>query len=201
MLSAMTLVTTTGRGQRGRRRILDAAREVLIAGDGRLELSALTAAAGVSTGAVYHHFGSRAGVLTALADEMYARVGSEVLDVDVAGGTWADRERERIRRLVRLGYAEPLAGLLFAMNAREPALAAADARHTERLVAAAAANVRRAQRHGELSGDLDPDLVGAMVMGGIRHVLALALTEHPRRPESQLADQLWTLVAALVTGC
>src|SRR5437763_1109348 len=108
MLRSMTLVTTTGRGQRGRRRILDAAREVLIADDGRLELSALTAAAGVSTGAVYHHFGSRAGVLTALADEMYGRVSSEVLDVEVEGGTWADRERERIRRLVRLGYAEPV---------------------------------------------------------------------------------------------
>ncbi|MFL6076075.1 MAG: TetR/AcrR family transcriptional regulator [Mycobacteriales bacterium] len=197
----MTLVTaTTERGQRGRRRILDAAREALIAGNGRLELAALTAAAGVSTGAVYHHFGSRAGVLTALVDEMYAHLGSEVLDVEVEGGTWAGRERERIRRLVRLSYAEPLAGVLFAVNAQEPALAAADARHTERLVAAAAANVRRAQRHGELSLDLDPDLVGAMVMGGIRQVMALALTEHPRRPEPRLADQLWSLVAALVTA-
>lgn len=195
----MALVTpATRRGQRGRRRILDAARDVLLAEHGRLELSALTAAAGVSTGAVYHHFGSREGVLTALAADLYAQLGTEVLDVKVAGGSWAERERERIRRLVRFGYAEPLAGVLFAMATREPALAAADTRHTERLVAAAAANVRRAQRRGELSPDLDPDLVGAMVMGGVRQVLALALAEQPRRPEARLADQLWHLVSVLV---
>ena len=50
----------------GRQQILDSAREELVQGDGVLELAAVTRRAGLSTGAVYHHFGSKLGLLAAI---------------------------------------------------------------------------------------------------------------------------------------
>ncbi|MDH6194041.1 AcrR family transcriptional regulator [Mycobacterium frederiksbergense] len=50
----------------GRQQLLDAARDELVDGNGAIELSGLTRRAGLSTGALYHHFGSKSGLLAAL---------------------------------------------------------------------------------------------------------------------------------------
>ena len=56
-----------------RERLLAAAVEVLLEGDGDFEMGQLAARAGVSNGLAYHYFGSKAGVLSAVIDDFYDR--------------------------------------------------------------------------------------------------------------------------------
>lgn len=55
----------------GRQQLIDAARAELVDGNGAFELSGLTRRTGLSTGALYHHFGSKSGLLTAIYDGFY----------------------------------------------------------------------------------------------------------------------------------
>ena len=60
---------TMARAPIGRQQLLTAARDELVRGNGVLELSALTRRAQLSTGALYHHFGSKSGLLAAVYDD------------------------------------------------------------------------------------------------------------------------------------
>lgn len=132
-------------------------------------------------------------------DEFYRRLDAETVDDDMPGLTWADRERERVRRLVHFAYSTPLAPVMLGLVMREPDLALADAEHTRTMTRYAAANLRRAQASSELSAALDPELAGAVIMGGLRQAIALALTSPEPPPPDALADALWTLVHATVS--
>ena len=67
------MFVTMARAPIGRQQLLDAAREELVRGNGVMELSPLTRRAGLSTGALYHHFGSKSGLLMAIFDDFYER--------------------------------------------------------------------------------------------------------------------------------
>ena len=160
-------------------------------------LAAVVADAGTTTGAVYHHFGSRAGLLRAVLDELYDRLDADVLLPQMPGETWGQRERERIRRLVDAAYREPLAPVVLGLALREPDVALADAERTARLSSLAAQNLRRAQAAGEVRPDVDPDVTGAVIMGGLRQALGRALADPQRPPAAQLAEDLWRIVHSL----
>lgn len=174
-----------------------AARRALLDGDGRMELAAVVRQAGTTTGAVYHHFGSRTGLLRAVVDDVYDRVDAEVLQPRMPGATWAEREHERIRRAVEGTYREPLAPVLMGLTLREPEVALADAARIGRLASQAAQNLRRAQADGEVRRDVDPEVAGAVIMGGLRQALGQALTAPRRPPAEDLTADLWRVVAAI----
>jgi len=176
---------------------VEAARRILLSRHGRLELAAVVAEAGTTTGAVYHHFGSRGGLLRAVVEGFYRRLDDEILQLAMPGGSWAARERERIRRLVDLAYGEPLAPVLFGLVLREPAIALLDAERTTRLVDMGTEHLRRGQAAGEVRRDVDPAIAAALVMGGLRQAIGRALAQDPRPPAATLTEDLARVVQAL----
>lgn len=184
------------RGARTRARILAAAESDLLA-HGGIDVDRVAAASGISVGGLYHHFASKDELLVAIVAAFHARYHEQVVYAEIAG-SWRERERERIRRAVRFHYDEPLAPLLLTRATSDGAIASADARELAEVVVASAANLAAAQREGELPAALDCDLAGAMLMGGVRLVLARALTLDKRPPADVLAERVWTMVAGVV---
>ncbi|MEU1352028.1 TetR/AcrR family transcriptional regulator [Streptomyces sp. NPDC005795] len=78
------------RGEATAAQVLDCALEIYAArGEAGLTLGALTSASGVSTGSIYHHFGSLHGVLVALGESWLGRL------LDELGGALRDVEDAR----------------------------------------------------------------------------------------------------------
>ncbi len=95
---------TLGRKQQKRggktvRRVLDAAR-VLMSEDGfeAVQLAQISAESGVSTGSLYHHFGSKEGIITRMIDEFKNQALTDLEQLDLADAPFDDR----LRRLLDL---------------------------------------------------------------------------------------------------
>src|SRR3712207_6542902 len=110
----------------GRAALLAAAAEELWEREGALEVASVAARAGVSVGLIYRHFGSKAGLLTAIVEDFYARLDDAI--ADAGGATWAERERARTDLSVRFHYDDPLAPVIIAPPVSDPTLATTDAR-------------------------------------------------------------------------
>jgi AcrR family transcriptional regulator len=189
----------TERGAASRSRLLAAAAAEMIERDGALEVASVAARARVSVGLIYRWFDSRAGLVAAVVEDFYDRLDAAVFDPDpVPGGDWAERERARTELGVTFHYDEPLAHVVLSRLAGEPQVSAIEAERVQHHVAAATRNLERGQRRGEIPSDLDPELVGAMVLGGMREVLRHALAREPRPPREAVVDELWRFIVAAV---
>jgi AcrR family transcriptional regulator len=187
----------TGKGQATRDRLLAAARGQALASGGTLELARVAEAAGVVPSVVYRYFGSKAGLVTALIDDFYDRLHEHVLDLDLSDrGSWAELERHRLEMGVRFHYQEPLALVVYALLAREPAVALAQSERTREVVAQAARNIRDGQRRGEVDPGVDARLAGAAIFGALREAMVEALSRTRRPAAEKVIDQLWRQVAA-----
>src|SRR3990172_7038012 len=165
------------RSAASRRRLLEAAAAELVTRGGTAEVAAVAARGGGSGGLIYRPFGWKAGLIAAVVEDFYDRLDGSVLNADLApDADWPTRERLRTRRYVAFHYVEPLAPVILSRLRCEPEVAAVEARRIARHVEAAARNIRRAQKNGEIPADLDPELAAAMVLGGIRHALGAVLT-------------------------
>ena len=184
------------KAQRTRASLLDAARDELLELGGGLEVGRVAERAGVSVGLIYCYFASRAGLLAAVAEDFHDRYQAEVMAADPLPGAedWCSREEQRVRRAVEFVYAEPLAPLLLVSLAREPEVAALEARRITENVRQGADNIRRGQAAGQLNASLDPELVSAMILGGMHQALLEALGRSPRPPADQLSRQLWHFI-------
>ncbi|AOE87143.1 TetR/AcrR family transcriptional regulator [Pseudomonas sp. TCU-HL1] len=187
-LSAKALRTRTS--------LLDAARAELLEQGGGLEVGRVAERAGVSVGLIYRYFNSRAGLLAAVAEDFHDRYQAEVMAVDPLPGAedWCSREEQRVRLAVQFVYAEPLAPLLLVSLAREPEVAALEAQRIAENVRQGADNIRRGQAAGQLNASLDPELVSAMILGGMHQALLEALGRSPRPAAEQLSRQLWHFI-------
>lgn len=192
------MVCTMARAPIGRQQLLDAAHDELVQGNGVIELSGLTRRAGLSTGALYHHFGSKSGLLTAIYDGFYDGLRHAIADTHLPAGNWATRERDRTHRFVAYHLADPLAPILLNRTASDPQLTELEAAYIHNLIDNAAANIRRGQQSGELPVDLDPDSAGAYVIGGLRHGIAQQLRVTPTPDAVQATQTLWRFTAAVL---
>ncbi|AYC32040.1 TetR/AcrR family transcriptional regulator [Pseudomonas cavernae] len=176
--------------------LLDAARSELLEQGGGLEVGRVAERAGVSVGLIYRYFNSRAGLLAAVAEDFYDRYQEQVMAADPLpdAADWSSREEQRTRRAVDFVYAEPLAPLVLVSLAREPEVAALEAQRTAENVRQGADNIRRGQAAGQLNAGLDPELVSAMILGGMHQALLEALGRNPRPAAEQLARQLWHFI-------
>src|SRR5918997_524092 len=191
MIAGMAAGVKVERGT-GRDLLLRAAAEERIERGGVMEVGSVAARGGVSVGLIYRHFGSKAGLLAALVGDFYVRFDAEVLEVDPAPGAgWAERERRRTEMVVAFHYDEPLTPILLARLARDPEVAAVEARHLRVQVARGAQNIARGQRDGEIPEDIDPGIAAALVLGGARQVMVEVGARRERPPRSVLAEQLW----------
>jgi AcrR family transcriptional regulator len=192
------MASRAARSEATRAALLEAAAAELVAGDGVIEVGNVAARAGVSTGALYHHFGSKAGLLGMLVRDFYERMHERVIEPTLREhGDWSARERARIQLSVALHYDDPLA-IVIATLAREPEVAAAEAPYTAELVAMAERNLRAAQRAGELPSDFDPGIAAAMIMGGLRQALGEVLARERRPPRKRVVEELWRIVGSAV---
>jgi AcrR family transcriptional regulator len=189
----------TARGLESRLRLVAAARDELIERNGLLEVNSVADRAGVSVGLIYRHFASRAGLVSAVVDDFYSRYRTEALETNpLPGGPFRDRERKRTEVSVAFHYREPLARVLLSKRHLDDEIAVEEARHTAEMIELAASVMALGQRRGEVPRDRDPYFLGAMVIGGMQQVLAVALGSVPLLPESVTADRLWVLIAAIL---
>jgi AcrR family transcriptional regulator len=179
-----------------RERLVCAAQEELIQGQGHLEMQAVARRAQVSVGLAYHHFGSKAGLIAAVVEEFYSR-----LDAAAFGGAklpseaWAARERERIEAYVAFHYDHPFAPLVIGPLSRAPEVLDVEIAFTNRQLAAGARMLQAAQRDGIVPDDIDPHLTIALMIGGIRQALIGALMSQRRPDPGKLTNEIWVFIA------
>lgn len=190
-----SLETKSARGVATHRRLIRAAREELLERDGNLEVDPVAERAGVSVGSIYRHFGSRSGLIEGVVDDFYTRYRSEALEVE-DGGSLVETEKRRIELSVAFHYGDPLARVILSSLHLDPSVAVKEAAHIDAMVELAAASMTLGQRRGELPGGRDPHFIGAMIIGGMRHVLAAALARDV--PQRETADKLWVLTAGIM---
>lgn len=181
-----------------RQKLLECAGELLVEGNGAFEVATVAARTGLSVGLSYHHFGSKNGLIAAVVEDFYDRYDGAAMDGNpLPGAAWPERERVRVERVVDFHYRDPLAPVILSRINREPEVAAVEARRVGRHVALGTENVRLAQLAGLIPKRLDPNLLVAMMMGGLHQALSAALLRNPRPARDWLVDEIWTSIAAL----
>jgi AcrR family transcriptional regulator len=189
--------STMPRGAASRDKLLDAAREVLVA-TGELEVAAVARRAGVSAGLPYRYFGTRSGLLTAVVEQFYDKLGEACALREYDAPTWAGREQQRIRDWVVYLYTEPLAPVVLGGLTGDGEVASVHTRLLHELIKLGSHNIARGQRDGELPGDRDPEMLAAATLGGLHAVAAVALARVPRPPAETVIDQVWAFIAGAV---
>lgn len=185
----------TARGNASRERLLQAAAAELVE-TGEFQVAAVAQRAGVSVGLPYRYFGNRAGLLIALVDDFYQRLGVAVALRRYPAESWHDRERARVSDWVEFLYGDPLAMAVLTGQIGEADVAATNARRLAEFIDVGATNIAAAQRDGELSADRDPELLAAALLGGVHSATVVALARDPRPSAAAVVEELWTIVAS-----
>ncbi len=189
----------SARSTLSRTQLVAAGRAELIERNGHLEVDSVASRAGLSVGLIYRHFDSRAGLLGAVVDDFYSRFREEALETNpVPGGHFVERERKRAELSVAFHYSDPLARIILSNLHLDSQVAVHEAAHIDEMIQLAANVVALGQRRGEVPKDRDPKFVAAMVIGGMRHVLAMALSENPPVPQQTSTQKLWAMIADIV---
>ncbi|KKB76832.1 hypothetical protein VW29_19540 [Devosia limi DSM 17137] len=180
-----------------RARLIAAAQQELIAGKGHLEMQAVAQRAQVSVGLAYHHFGSKAGLIAGVVEAFYHRLDAAAFTgADLPSRSWTDREKGRVAAYLRFHYAHPFAPLVIGPLSRAPEVLEVEAAFTSRQLAAGARMIAAAQRDNVVASPLDPHLLIALMIGGIRQALIGALMREPRPDLERVTDQVWGFMAA-----
>jgi AcrR family transcriptional regulator len=175
-----------------RARILEAAINLLVEGDGNLEMSWVARAAGVSQGLAYHHFGSKEGLLSAVVEDFYDRVEASVLMARFDDyEDWALRERDRVARYIEFLLGDPLSVNVLMRFAGTPAVAVVEAKRWERLIAEGARNIAEGQTRSVITATQDSRLLAAMALGAVRAAVATEFSESTGVEPQILADEIW----------
>ncbi|MGY3690942.1 AcrR family transcriptional regulator [Bradyrhizobium sp. USDA 3240] len=180
-----------------RERLLSAAQEELIEGQGHIEMQAVARRAQVSVGLAYHHFGSKAGLIAAVVEDFYEHLDEAAFGgAKLSASNWADREKARIGAYVAFHYEHPFAPLVIGPLSRAPEVLDVETAFTSRQLAAGARMIEAAQRDGIVPGNLDSHLTIALMIGGIRQALIGALTADRRPDPARLTGDVWAFMAA-----
>jgi AcrR family transcriptional regulator len=185
------------RGAAAREKLLAAAAEAL-ADTGELEVAAVSRRAGVSSGLPYRYFGTRSGLLIAVLDAFYQRLGDAAALREYDAPTWAERERQRIHDWVTAVYADPLSPLVLGGLVGDAEVAAGNTRHLHLLIELGARNIAHAQHAGELPAGRDPEFLAAATLGGTNAILSVALTRTPRPHAEDVIAEVWGVVRGAV---
>ncbi|MEH6403665.1 MAG: TetR/AcrR family transcriptional regulator [Sneathiella sp.] len=180
-----------------RAHLLQAAAVELIKNSGGLEMTALAKRAGLSEGLAYHYFGNRAGVIAAVVDAFYDRYEEAVIDVRFVGKSWSIRERQRVTALVSFFYDDPLTPIIFANLGNEPEVVEVESRRFRRQTDLAAKNVREAQKNGDIDPQVNPAILGAMMLGAIRWGIMNMLQTSDRMPKEEANQEIWSAIDAM----
>ena len=180
-----------------REKLVDAAQDVLIEGQGHLEMQVVAKRAGVSVGLAYHHFGSKAGLISAVVEAFYSQLSEAVFgDPKWPFKSWAEKEKGRIGAYVAFHYAHPFSRLVIGPLSRAPEVLDVEAAFTNRQLSGGAKMLISAQDDGVVPMDIDPYLTIALMIGGIRQALIHAMMQTPQTDPGKLTDEIWRFIAA-----
>ncbi len=182
------------RAERTRLKLLDAASAALVAGDGACELQDVALRAGLSVGLVSHHFGSKAGLISAVVHVFYDQAEGALDLSDFPRKGWGAREQERLSRLIDFLYREKLAVIILSKLAHYPEVAAVEAQRWRGLIVAAARNIIKGQARGQIADSHRPTILAAMIVGAARHAIAQALASTPRPTKADLVAIIWAFI-------
>ncbi|GAB3213192.1 TetR/AcrR family transcriptional regulator [Marinactinospora thermotolerans] len=188
----------SSRGMATRRRLLTAARQEILSGDGTLEVADVAGRSQVSAGLLYRYFGSKDGLISAVVDEFYDAYDAAVFTTRIGAGGWLASEYERIRREIDFLCDDPLGRVIVGRRLREPAAAQTDAERLARQVGIAARGIERGQRSGELDASVDPRYAAAAILGAFRELMAEALSGEGEPSREELLDVMWRTGTSLL---
>src|SRR5580698_2687119 len=176
-------------------RLIQAAQEELIQGQGVLEMQAVAKRAKVSVGLAYHHFGSKAGLIAAVVEAFYNRLEEVAFSpANLVSPDWIGREKERVAAYISFHYDHPFAPIVVGPLSRAAEVMDVELAFTKRQLTAGAYTLRAAQREGAIPRDFDPRLTIALMIGGIRQALIGALVSGKRPDRAELTEKIWFFI-------
>ena len=188
-------VRSRSEGETGaRERIVAAAMKELIDGEGDFEIADVARRAAVSVGLAYHYFGSKAGLIAVLITDFHDR-HKAVIDHSVDMSLpWPVREKARLKASIDFLYADPATHLIVGKLGSSAEVIAIDTGRRAHTIELAARNIANGQQQGYISRQIDPDVAGAAIVGGINQAVAHALSSRKRPSAAQLTERLWTFI-------
>ncbi|MEM9488172.1 MAG: TetR/AcrR family transcriptional regulator [Myxococcota bacterium] len=164
----------TGMGKQTRSRLIDAARALLVEHDGEVVFAEVAARAGVSAGAPYRHFASKANLVVAVVEEVFDELEAAFYKPSFSeeGLSWWDQEQNRIDRLVDLFCDVPIVSVVMRDIAGNAEVVQARVHRIDKQTRGAAKNIARGRESGVIPAHIDPLRSAALVIGGIYHLLA-----------------------------
>jgi AcrR family transcriptional regulator len=186
----------SGKGAQTRTKLLKAAAQELIESGGQLEVAAVARRAGTSIGLTYRYFQNKGALAAAVVEDFFDRQDEAVLMAEIEAEDWRERERRRIELMVAFHYAEPMARVALGGLAREPEVAAVMVDRQSRQAALVAAMLARGQDLGKIDPDLNPSIVGPMVLGAIREALRVALAAGDHISAGEVTSEILGFVDA-----
>jgi AcrR family transcriptional regulator len=202
-VSAATSRIVAGRQTRGR--LLDAAITRLATVGPDATFDAIAADVGVTKGALYHHFGSKEGLVSELYKEAVRRHAKRVIDASGAG-TGRQRLQGLIAASARLyGSGTPFYRLLLRLHVEagtsRPYLASIARTVQRRQREYMTELVTVGQRDGSIRDDIDPEALGHTVNAALQGFLVQQLepVAAQRRATEAFAQLLDLMVCAPVT--
>ncbi len=183
------------RSEATRQRLVAAAADALLEGEGEFEMSQVARRARVSDGLPYHYFGSKAGALSAVIDAFYDRYYAVVNQPLDGSRPWPEREFERLQSWLGFLYGERLAPIVLGRMGRTVQVAGLESARQDQLIELARRNIELGQRAGDISETIDAGIAAAAIIGAIRQAASQAF-QAPEPPAlAVLTAQLWGLIA------
>jgi len=130
----------------------------------------IAARAGLSKGAIYHHFANKQALFLGLLDKLLADSVREMMALDAAGMSFRDTVHAATETMLALVHDRPevMRGLceLYLVALRDPPFRDQLRRHYQQLVDAGEQLVRHGIARGELAAHVDPAATSRLFMLG-----------------------------------
>jgi AcrR family transcriptional regulator len=187
-------------GRETRTRLLDAAIIRLAASGPDASFDTIAADVGVTKGALYHHFGSKDGLMEEVFKEAVRRHAQQVI-ADSSEGTGRDRLQGLIRSSARLyGSGTPFYRLLLRLHVEagtsRPWLAAIARQVQRRQREYMTRLVREGQADGSIRSDIDAVALGDTVNAAMQGILVQQL--EPPADQRRIAESFGELLQVLL---
>ncbi len=184
-----------------RQRLIDAAALRMLEANGLVEVSEVAKAASTSVGLVYHHFGSKAGLIAALVEQFYDQMETAIRSEPVENAAdWLRVEQQRLSDAIGFFYRSALAPYMLTRLSRDPEVAGIEQLRLQTQIEMGIRNLALGQRLGAVEPRLDPELTVTVLLIGLRHAIARSLERSPRPTEAFLNRQLWVLVTGVINN-
>lgn len=181
-------------------RILDAAARLLSTGGGHIEVDQLAGEVGCSVGAIYHHFGSKAGVLAVVVGRYNETISRLIVPERTAETrpAWLDGLRAHLDAVVEAMWRDPLTAVIVAETIKDASAAAETERWLRLHVGRLATHLAEAQAQGHLPADCDAEVLAAGMAGGFRQIMRVYIGRERRPALATVKAGVWGFIAALL---